>query len=673
MIRIGKRGEGRFRRISWEEAAAHIAAEWTRIRDAYGVGSRYVNYGTGNCGVIRPDQLAMRLLNLDGGYLGRYGSYSSGCASCATTYTYGDTRSGNSPEDILNTKLLILWAHNPAETVFSHLLTDSILRARAAGTKVIVIDPRQSDSALTLADEWIPIRPSTDGALADAMAYVILSEDLQDQAFMDRFCLGFDEDHMPDGVPKEQNYRNYLFGGLDGIVKTPEWAAPITGIAAETIRRLARDYATTKPACLLPGLGNQRTGNGEQTVRAMIALTCLTGNVGIPGGGAAGHGQIATEPEPDFPVGKSDYPGVISCFLWAKAVENGPALTRRDDHIRGLDRLESSIKMIFNLASNILINQHSDINRTAALLQDESKCECIVVSDVFMTSSARFADLLLPAPSFLEEDNISTPWRQSHYILCNNKVIEPLFESRTEYDWLGDVARHLGLWETWSEGRTHQNQWLQHIYDALREKNPQLPDYAAFRRNGGHADHAFTPTIAYADQIRDPENHPFATPSGKIEICSKALFDYGKADIPAIPSYLPCPEGPADPLTSTYPLQLIGWHSKRRCHSIHDNNPRMEEVEPQRLWMHELDAKARNIRNGDTVEIFNDRGCIRMSVYVTARIMPGVVGAAEGAWYAPDKNGIDTRGCLNVLTAETPTPLSKSNPQHTNLVDVRRA
>ena len=672
MKRVGKRGEGRFRRISWDEAAELIASEWKRITATHGPGSRYVNYGLGVNAVIRPDFLARRLLNLDGGCLGFYGSYSFACAQYVTPYVYGDFFSGNSVEDIPNTKLLLLWAHNPAETVYSPQGNYMIAKAKERGAKVIVIDPRESDTVVAVADEWIPITPSTDGALAAAMAYVIWSENLQDQRFMDTYCLGFDEAHMPEGVPSRLNYRNYLFGGLDGVAKTPEWAEPITGVPAATIRRLARTYATTKPACLLPGLGNQRIGNGEQTVRAMSMLACMTGNVGIPGGGSGGLGFCREEEIPVFPVGKSGYPGVISCFLWTKAIEQGSSMTRERDGVQGMERLESDVKLMFNLAGNALINQHADINNSIRILQDTGKCEFLICSDVFMTPSARFADLLLPAPSFLEDDNIAAPWRMGHYLLSNNKVVEPLFGCRTEYDWLGDVARKLGLWEEWSQGHATQREWLEDLYNGLRARHSELPPYEEFRQNGGHTYRDAPAYIAYADQIRDPEHYKFATPSGKIEIFSKRLYDLNDPEnIPALPQYVPCAEGPQDPLRKTYPLQLIGWHTKRRCHSIHDNNPWMEEVEPQRMWMHPRDAAARGIASGDVAEVYNDRGKLRIPVTVTDRIVPGVVAIPEGAWYTPGADGVDRRGSINVLTSTAPTPLAKGNAQHTSLVEVR--
>lgn len=674
MKRIGERGEGKFERISWDEAEEIIASEWTRIKEQYGVGARYVNYGIGVSATMRPDSFVKRLLALDGGFLGFFGSYSFACTAYVTPYIYGDKFAGNSVEDTLQSKLIILWGHNPAETNFGSQRNYLMMQAKEAGTRIVVVDPRRSDSVIAMADEWIGIRPSTDGALCDAMAYVIYKNGLQDQAFIDKFCIGFDEDHMPDGVPKELNYRNYLFGGLDGISKTPSWAENVTGVPAETIERLAIEYATTKPACIMPGFGNQRIRNGEQTVRGMAALCCLTGNVGVAGGGTGGAQFVREEPQPTYPIGENAYPGSISCFLWTKAIEKGCRMTAKEDNVQGMDKLDSDVKMLFSLASNLLANQHADINNSVRILKDTSKCELIVCSDVFMTPSVKFADILLPAPSFLEDNNITMPWRSGHYLLCNNRVIEPIFGCKTEYDWVAGVAERLGLYEVWAGGKTSQEAWLEALYNETRKKTPELPEYAEFQQNGGYAYRNPKTYIAYADQIRDLEHHPFDTPSGKIEICSKRLYDIGNpAEIPAIPCYTPCAEGPDDPLREKYPLQLSGWHTKRRCHSIHDNNPWMEEVEPQRLWIHPEDAKVRGIEDEDMVEAFNDRGRMRVRAKVTDRVLPGCVATSEGAWYTPDENGIDTRGSINILTSACPTPLAKGNAQHTNLVQVIRA
>ncbi len=675
MKRIGERGSGKFERISWEEAVRIIASEWRRITETYGPSSRYVMYSTGVTGVLRPANLIKRLLKLDGGFLDHYNSYSSACASYITPYIYGTAESGNSPSDILNTKLLILWGHNPAETIFGSELNYYISLLKEKDVKIIVIDPRFNESAVTYADQWIPIRPSTDAALADAMAYVIWSENLLDKKFMDRFCIGFDEEHMPDGIPYGESYFTYLSGEKDGIVKNPEWAGGITGVPAETIIKLAGDYASMKPACLLAGLGLQRTRNGEQTVRCLAALACMTGNVGIPGGSAAGAGWVNEHPFPGFRNElENPYQGKIPVFLWSKAIEHGTEMTSSEDGIKGVEKLSGNIKLIFNLAGNTLVNQHSDINDTIRILKDTKKCEFIVCSDIFMTPSAKFADIVLPAASVFENNNIVTPWKGANYILRNNKVIEPVFGCRFEWEWIKELSKELGMFEEFIDKKPDMELWLKEIYERYREKEKELPDYEEFCRQGGYQFKNNTVKIAFEKEIREPEQYQFQTPSGKIEIFSKLIYEMHNKELPAVPAYVPCEEGPDDLLRMKYPLQLIGWHTRRRCHSIHDNNEWMEELEMPALWIHTDDAEKRGISRGDTVKIFNDRGCIRIPVFVTHRIMKGVVAMSQGGWYTPDIKGTDIRGSINVLTTTRhPSPLAKGNPQHTNLVEVALA
>ncbi len=676
MKRIGERGNGKFERITWEEAIHIISENWVKIRDEYGPGSRYVNYGFGVNGIMQPGRLAKRLLALDGGYLDYFNSYSSACVRYTTPYLFGTFECANSPQDMLNTNLLILWGDNPVETIIGTERNHYLAQLKKRGIKVIVIDPRLSQTAVAYADQWIGIRPAADSALADAMAYVIWTEGLQDQNFMDTYCLGFDEGHMPDGVPTGESYHSYLFGIKDGVLKTPEWASKITGIEPDIIRQLAREYALAKPGCIIMGLGPQRHGNGEQTTRGICMLACLTGNVGIPGGSAIGQGDMAeytgirlfnnTEENP--------YPGKIPTFLWTKAIEHGTEMTPEQDRLKGVDRLDSNIKMLFNLAGNILINQHSDINDSIRILKDDSKCRFIVCSDIFMTPSARYADILLPGTSVFEGNNITPPWSGSNYLLRNNQVIEPLFECLFEWDWLKRVAQSLGLFEEFTDGKPDMEQWLEENYNVLRSMEPELPDYQTFCERGGWQYQKQRTLIAFEKEIADPEHHPFQTPSGKIEIFSRQLYDMKQDDIPGIPRYISCPEGPDDPLRSRYPLQLIGWHTRRRCHSVHDNNEYQEEVEKPGLWIHPDDATARGIQDGDLIEIYNDRGRVRIPAIITKRIMQGVVAMSQGGWYTPDQDGTDLRGSINVLTsAAHPTPLARGNPQHTNLVEAVRA
>lgn len=670
MRRVGKRGDGVFERISWDEALDLISSEWIRIRDTYGVSSRFVTYATGVNGVMEGNVLARRLLALDGGFLERYNSYSSACTDIATPYTYGTLYTGNSPEDWVNSKLIILFGHNPVETRFGTTLW-YLKQAKKAGVKIVVIDPRYSDTAKGLADQWIGIRPGTDSALIDGMAYVIYTENLYDKEFIDRFCIGFDTLHMPEGCENEESVFEYLMGKRDGIEKTPEWAEAITGINRETIYSLAREYATSKPSALIQGLGSQRHSNGEQSVRSGTMLACLTGNVGISGGWASGCGLVKRHNMPQGPGYNNPFKGKIPSFLWSDAVLRGNEFTHKDGLI-GVERLDSSIKMILNLSGNCLINQHSDINRTIRILQDTSLCEFIVCSDVFMTPSARFADILLPGTSMFENENITTPWGYGDYIIYNQQAIEPLHECRFEYDWLRDLSDRLKLRNEFTEGGRSVRDWLKKSYEDLMILEPELPQFEEFAAKGIYRFNDNPLIIAFQKQIEDPENNPFPTDSGKIEIFSKRLLDKDNPDeIPPIPKYVKGFEGVGDPLMGKYPFQLIGWHSKKRTHSIQDNTAGLERIEPQTAWINPIDAERKGISSGDLIEIWNDRGRTQIIAFVTDRIIKGVIAVAQGAWYTPDENGVDLRGSINVLSTSKATPLAKGNPQHSNLVDIK--
>jgi anaerobic dimethyl sulfoxide reductase subunit A len=668
MKRTGERGEGRFTRISWDEAAATIAGEIKRVRTRYGPQSRYVNYSTGVAGVARGDFFARNLLALDGGFLDRYNDYSAACTSVATPFTYGTGETGNSARDLLNSRLIILWGHNPLETVFGSSLNFYLTEAKKRGIEIIAVDPRRSDTTAVLADRWIGLRPTTDGALMDAAAFTILNEGLQDQAFMDRFCIGFDRAHMPPGMEDRENYGDYVFGKYDGTPKSPEWAEKITGVDADTIEWLARKYAKTKPAALLQGYGPQRHGNGEQFARSGTLLACLTGNVGISGGAAGGYGKLPLPAPPAIASVPNPYKGVIPAFLWTDAIVRGPEMTSLRDGVRGVEKLDVGVKMIFNLAGNALINQHSDVNRTARILRDTDLCEFIVCSDLFMTPSAKFADILLPGTSLFEGENMGTPWREGDCLLYCDQSTTPLFECRFEYDWLSDVARELGCYDAFTRGGQSVRGLLEEGYSKIRAARPDMPDFEAFRKRGAHY-YESPRFVAFEANVRDFENHPFPTPSGKIEIFSPRLHALNNpSEIPAIPKYVPSFEGPEDPLFTKYPLQLIGWHTRRRTHSIHDNNPAMDRLEPQKLWIHPADAGDRNIRENDQVEVFNDRGRIRIRAHLTDRIVRGVLAIPQGGWHTLEA-GVDVRGCINTLSTARPTPLAKGNPQHSNLVE----
>lgn len=575
-------------------------------------------------------------------------------------------------DTLLDTKLVILWGHNPTETIFGHT-NYYFQKMKQNGTRFIVVDPRYSDTVSSLADQWIPLLPTTDNALMDAMMYVIISENLHDKTFIDTYTLGFDENSMPEGVPANESLVAYLFGAKDGIHKTPEWAEKITHVPAQSIRQLARDYATTKPAALIQGWGPQRHICGERTARGSTLLASITGNVGIKGGWAAGYGGSSNRKfcvGPDMP--ENPVQAKISIMNWMQAADDASKVTPQDG-LKGVDKLDSNIRLLFSLAGNYLANQNPDVHQAAKLLEDESKIEFIVLSDLFMTPSAKYADVLLPETSFMERWNIGETWGTASYLILSEKPIEPDFERRTDYDWLRDVAKKLGVEAEFSQGRD-EKQWIEHIWEQTRLAMPDenLPDFATLQKTRRHLFKS-APHIAFEANIRDPQNNPFPTPSGKIEIFSKRLFDMQDPEIPALSHYVPAFEGPEDKLTAKYPLQLITWKGKNRANSTQYANPWLQEVQTQKLWLNPQDAKQRGISEGDSVKIYNDRGVSIIPVEIIPRIIPGVVAMQAGAWWQPDAQGIDRGGCANVLSSTRITALAKGNSHQTMLVEVEKA
>ncbi len=693
MKRVGKRGEGNFERISWDEAYALVAKRLKKAIDEHGNESVYLNYGTGNLGATLSKSWPpgatpiARLMNCLGGYLNHYGDYSAAQIEYALPFTYGSGWvDGNTYADITNTELFVMFGNNPAATRMSGggLVNDIVQARKKSGAKIIVIDPRYTDTAAVAADEWIPIHPGTDAALVCGLAHVLITEKIVDDDFLKKCCVGYDEDSLPEGIPAGNSYKSYILGkGDDKTPKTPKWASEITGIPEKRIIQLAHEIGRAKPCFITQGWGIQRQANGEQNCRAICMLPILTGNVGVQGGNTGAREGSFGIPFAGFPTLENPVKTSISVFGWTDAIVRGPEMTATRDGVQGRDRLIAPIKFIWNYAGNCIINQHSDSNRTHEILQDESKCETIVVIDNFMTPSARYADILLPAAFNLEEDDFAVcGWTSTMaYQIFAPKAVEPFFESRTVYDICTGVAERMGVRNAFTEGRT-RNDWAHWVYAKQRANTPDLPENLddAFTQGVFKYERKGKPAVPYKSFREDPKTNPLPTPSGKIEIFSKRLWNIAhtwelrEGDvISALPQYTPTWEGVSDPLRSEFPLQLIGHHYKQRTHSTYGNVDWLKQVAPQELWINPVDAEKRGIKHGDMVKVFNKRGTVIVPAKVTPRIMPGVLTLPQGAWYTPGKDGIDQGGCVNVLTSQRPTPLSKGNPQHTNLVQVEKA
>ncbi|MBM3219665.1 MAG: dimethyl sulfoxide reductase subunit A [Candidatus Rokubacteria bacterium] len=650
--RTGPRGSGAFERITWDEALDEVARQLRRVRDAYGPAAILDCSRSGNTAMLHNRAIVQRLLYKFGGCTDLWSNLSAEAEVFAVRETFGQKAdyksSGREPIDYVNSRLIIMWGWSPGDGHFGTNTRLYLKLAKQQGVRIVAVDPRRTKTSHDFAEEHFFIRPSTDTAALLAMAYVIVTEGLQDSAFLDRYVQGFDEATLPKGAPAGASYRSYLLGLADGVRKTPEWAAAITGMPADVIRRLAVEYATTKPAALHCGYAPGRTIHGEQFHRAAYALAAMTGNVGKSGGnsgvsnGATGRSGIKMLPPGANPAGAR-----VASSLLADVLERGKA-----------GGYPADIKMIYS-AFGDLFNQTPNVAKIADAAR---RLEFMVVHEHFITPTARYADIVLPSTTFWERNDMHTPWAGGgHYAIFMNKAVDPAGECRNDLDICADLARRLGI--TDFSDKTEE-EWLRHL------SADAIDDFDAFRANGLARLPAPEDAVAFAREIRDPVKHPFTTPSGKIEIYATRLAENddlcGLGPIPPIPTWIPDTPDPA------YPLQLCSPKSRARTHSIHGNQPILERADRDDVWINTADAAARGIVDGQKVRVFNDRGATILPARVTDRILQGVVSIKDGAWYTPDAEGADTQGCCNVLTAARAAP-SGASTYNSNAVEIEPA
>jgi anaerobic dimethyl sulfoxide reductase subunit A len=640
--RVGAKGAGKFERISWDEALDTLVGQLTRVKEAYGNEGIFLATGGGYlAGLHNGGFAAARLLAQFGGYVTHYGNISSEGAVWASLTQYGSVMVGNSRDDLLNSKLIILWGWDPARMISGTNTMYHLIKAKENGARVIAVDPRYHDTAVTLADEWIPIRPSTDTAVMVAIANVMIKENLHDQAFLEKYTVGFDK------------FKEYVLGREDGVDKTPAWAAEISDVDAATIERLAREYAATKPAALMDCQGPARSAMGEQFNRCAMTLCAMTGNVGRPGG-SAGGGLMGIPVGHMFrmsaiPPGKNPFeltgPKVKGTLDIRERVIKRVHINKIFDAILEGKKggYPADIRMMWSMCNNYM-NQTGNSNKAHRALQ---KLEFLCVNELFMTAQARYADLLLPVTSAAERSDLTRPWPSGPYFTFINRALEPLGECKSDFEIATELAERLEI----KDFNPHtEEEWLKILFDFNPEYQKHIKDYDKFRRDGIHRVQLEKPYVAFQKQIEDPENHPFETPSGKIEIFSQRVVDIDHPLCPPIPKYMQVPEDRFDPLAEKYPLQMLSPHPKNRVHSEMYEVEWLREADPHRAWINPIDALTRSISDGDEIHVYNDRGKVAISAWVTERIIPGVICIFEGAWYNPDEDGIDRGACANTLT-----------------------
>ncbi len=653
MRRTGPRGSGAFTRIGWDEALDEVAAQLRRVRETYGNSAILDGSRSGSTSILHGRSAAKRFLHMFGGCTNLWSSMSCEAEIFAIRHTFGlDVHykaAGREPTDYENSKLILMWGWSPGDGTFGTGTMSYLKHAKAQGTRIICVDPRRHRTSRQLADEHIFIRPSTDAAALIAMAQVITAEGLHDQAFLDAHVQGFDEATLPADAPAGASYRAYLMGEVDGQAKTPEWAEPITGVPADVLRRLAIDFATAGPAAIQGGYGPGRTAFGEQFHRAAYALAAVTGNIGRPGGntgtsnGATGFGDISSLPGGANPI-RSEVATPLLADLLARGTAGGhPA----------------DIKLIY-AAGGCIFNQCPNAGKIADNLDG---VEFIVGQDHFLTPTVRHADIVLPATTFWERNDVHVPWAGAgHYAIYMKQAIEPMYECRNDIDIFAALAERLGI-----EGYNEQDEddWLRQCTARV------IPDFDAFTEAGVARLPAPAPedAVAFARQIREGAAHPFSTPSGRIEIYSSSLAanpdPHGLGIVPPIPSWIPHGEAPAE-----QPLRMFSSKSRARTHSIHGNQEKLARVDPDDLWVHPDDAAPRGISDGQRVRVFNGFGASELTARVTRDIAPGCVSMKEGAWFSRDEDGIDSAGAANSVTADISSPAG-SQTYNSNFVELR--
>lgn len=626
--RVGERGRGEFARISWEEALDTVAREMLRVRAAYGPGAILNLSGTGNTkGKLHQTVImAQRLLNKFGGQTFTNTNVSFQGAIYAVRRAFGFTVGEEDRETLAHSELIILWGDNPAVSHSGTNLTHHYATLKERGARFICIDPYYTDTAATLADQWLPIRPGTDTALMLALAHTLIAEGLTDQPFLGRYTVGYEA------------FRDYVMGREDGVPKTPAWQEPITGVPAAAAVALAREYARARPAALKTGWGPGRTAHGEQFHRAAIALSALTGNIGSPGGATGAWapsvgGMEAPDPHRVRAISPGQNPvrNWIPYWAWAEAVLQGAA-----------GGYPSDIKLIYSVGGNHL-NQYGDINRGVEALR---KVEFIAVQEQFLTPMARFADIVLPAITHFEHQDLQTIHQKGEYFLFSHQVLPPQGEAKSDLEICSLLAKRLGI-EDFSD-HTEEG-WLRSFVAGT-----PVADYDAFKAQGLRHRPTREPKVPLSEFIADPAAHPLPTPSGKIELYSERIAKAGRPDTePALPKYIP----PwAEGQIKAYPLVLTTVQSRRRASSTFGNVPWLAELEEHRLAMNPQDARARGLKDGERVKVFNAHGATLIPVRLTERLMPGVVSLEQGANYDPGPDGVDRAGSANVLTPGFASP-----------------
>ncbi|EKO3395302.1 trimethylamine-N-oxide reductase TorA [Vibrio fluvialis] len=695
------RGNNRFIRVTWDEAIDLFYRELERVQKQYGPWALHAGQtGWNQTGAFHNCTAMMqRAVGMHGNYITKVGDYSTGAGQTIMPYVLGSTEvyaQGTSWTEILkHSDNIILWANDPVknlqvgwncETHQSFGYLDQLKEKIAKGeVNVVSVDPVKNKTQRFLQNDHLYINPQTDVAFMLAVAHVLYTEDLYDKKFISTYCLGFDD------------FIQYVLGNTkDKIERTPEWAAKICGVTPESIRDFARMLVKGRTQ-LLFGWCIQRQEHGEQPYWMGAVLAAMIGQIGLPGGGISyGHHYSGIGvPSTGF-AGPGGFPRNLDQGAkpkWDNNDFNG--YSRTIPVARWIDAILEPGKKINHNGNTVTLpgfkmmvisgnnpwHHHQDRNKMKRAFQ---KLETVVTIDFNWTATCRFSDIVLPACTQWERNDIDSYGSYSGKgLIAMHRLVDPMFQSRTDFEIMTELTRRFGRHEEFTRGMDEM-EWVRSLYNDCKKANEgkfEMPEFDEFWEQSVLEFGEGKPWVRHADFRKDPEINALGTPSGFIEITSRKIGRYGYEHCQEHPMWFEKTErSHGGPGSDKYPFWLQSCHPDKRLHSQMCESEAFRATyavqgrEP--VYINPMDAKAKGIKAGDLVRVFNGRGQLLAGAVLSDSYPRGVIRIEEGAWYGPlsEKEGaICTYGDPNTLTLDLGTSeLAQATSANTCIVDFEK-
>ncbi len=675
------RGVDPFVAVTWEEANSLVSGEIDRVRTNFGNQAIFGgSYGWASAGRFHHAQSQLhRFLNCAGGYTRSKFTYSFAAAEAMVPHILGSFRAyldTCTSWDLIrdHTELFVCFGGIPLKNgqisqggTGHHYQREKLIAAAATSTDFVNISPIRADLLESVGGEWMALRPNTDTALLLAIAHTLHTEGMSDPAFLNQYTEGFDE------------FLPYLLGTSDGVPKSAAWAAQICELKEDEILSLARRMAH-KRTMISVSWSLTRQDHGEQAFWAAITVAAMLGQIGLAGGGFGfGYsamnyigGDFTILPYSALPQGKNP----INDFIPVARITD--LLTRPGETVEfdGQTLTYPDIKMMYWAGGNPF-HHHQDLGR---LMDAWQKPDTVIVHEWCWNSLAKRGDIVLPCTTPLERRDIAMTPRDP-YIVSMSQLTEPFAQSRNDYDIFAGIAGELGILDAFTGGR-NDVEWQRMIYEETRQiasdMGHDLPEYEQLSKEGWHKiDDPSEPTIMLKQFRDDPVKNALTTPSGKIEIFSKIVSEFGYDDCPGHTVW----REPYEWLGSdeqSHRFHLISNQPSAKLHSQidHGSVSRASKVNGREaLHIHPVDAEALGLNDGTLVRVYNDRGACLGTVVTDTAMRMNVVQMSTGSWFDPldpaDPYSLCKHGNPNVLTRDKGTSQLGQGPSaHTCMVSI---